>query len=184
MLSAHIHHLRYIWLVAASTIAGVMNAMASGGSFISFPAMLAMGVPPVQANATNTVAIWPGQLTRVFALRSDLRRDLLLVRLLCAVAGGVGGVEILLHTPQSIFLQILPWLILAATLLFLFSGRISAWLRRETAHAEKSKAISIPSLVVMMLPVCLYVGYFGAGGGLLIMSALAVLGVESMHELN
>ena len=67
-------HWRYAWLVMASLIAGVMNAMAGGGSFLSFPAMLAVGVLPIQANATNTVALWPGQLTSVAALRSDLRR--------------------------------------------------------------------------------------------------------------
>src|ERR1700704_2402787 len=72
-LSAHWH---YIWLVVASFIAGVMNAMAGGGSFISFPAMLSIGVAPIQANATNTVALWPGQLTSVAALRGGLRRGL------------------------------------------------------------------------------------------------------------
>ncbi len=177
-------HARYAWLVTASLIAGTVNAVASGGSFISFPAMLAMGVPPVQANATNTVAIWPGQLTSVFALRADLRRDLLVVSLLCAVAGGVGGAEILLHTPQRMFILILPWLILLATVLFLFSGKISVWLRKETAQPHVQKPISMTGLVGMMLPVCLYVGYFGAGGGLLIMAVLAVLGVDNMHQLN
>ncbi|MGD0889065.1 MAG: TSUP family transporter, partial [Acidobacteriaceae bacterium] len=70
-------HLPYLWLVTASLIAGAMNALAAGGSFISFPAMIAIGVPPIQANATNTVALWPGQLTSIWALRTDLRRDLL-----------------------------------------------------------------------------------------------------------
>ena len=180
-LLAHVH---YAWLVTASLLAGAVNAVASGGSFISFPAMLAMGVAPVQANATNTVAIWPGQLTSVFALRGDLRRDLLTVAVLCAIAGGVGGAEILLHTPQSMFLHILPWMILAATLLFLFAGRISGWLRRGAKHADTARPVSMLGLTALLLPVCLYVGYFGAGGGLLIMAALGVLGVEHMHELN
>ena len=74
MFSAHIPHLHFVWLIVASLIAGVMNAMAGGGSFISFPAMLGMGVLPVQANATNTVALWPGQLTSVATLRGDIRR--------------------------------------------------------------------------------------------------------------
>ncbi|SEB74501.1 sulfite exporter TauE/SafE family protein [Terriglobus roseus] len=180
-LLAHAH---YAWLVTASLLAGAVNAVASGGSFISFPAMLAMGVAPVQANATNTVAIWPGQLTSVFALRGDLRKDLLTVAVLCAISGGIGGAEILLHTPQSMFLHILPWMILAATVLFLFAGRISAWLKRGASHAHKDRPISMIALTAMLLPVCLYVGYFGAGGGLLIMAALGVLGVEAMHELN
>ena len=77
MISGFNSHLHYVWLVTASLIAGVMNAMAGGGSFVSFPAMLAVGVLPIQANATNTVALWPGQLTSVATLRGDLRRDLL-----------------------------------------------------------------------------------------------------------
>ena len=81
-------HLPYLWLVAASLIAGAMNALAGGGSFLSFPALLAIGVPPIQANATNTVALWPGQITSVWALRHDLRRDLLVV---VAAASALGG---------------------------------------------------------------------------------------------
>src|ERR1700759_2084684 len=105
------HHLRYLWLVAASMIAGVMNAMAGGGSFLSFPAMLGVGVPPVQANATNTVALWPGQLTSVATLRGDIRRDLLPTVALVSLIGGVTGAETLLHTSQTTFLHLIPWLI-------------------------------------------------------------------------
>src|SRR3569832_2875316 len=90
----------YAWLVAASFIAGVMIAMAGGGSFVSFPAILAVGVPPIQANATNTVALWPGQLTSVWALWKDVRRDLLPIILAASVIGGVAGAWVLLHTRQ------------------------------------------------------------------------------------
>src|SRR5271168_4645582 len=98
MISSLSAHVPYIWLVAASFIAGVMNAMAGGGSFVSFPAMLAIGVLPIQANATNTVALWPGQVTSIWALRGDLRRDLLGVVAAASVVGGVGGAVVLLHT--------------------------------------------------------------------------------------
>ena len=184
MVAPLLSHARYAWLVTASLIAGGVNAVASGGSFISFPAMLGMGIPPVQANATNTVAIWPGQLTSVLTLRDDLPRELLTVSLLCSILGGVGGAVILLHTPQSLFVLILPWLLLAATLLFAFSGKISAWLRKETSYPHAEKPLHVWSLAAMMLPVCLYIGYFGAGGGLLIMAALALLGMDDMHKLN
>src|ERR1700742_3116932 len=107
-------HWRYVWLVVASLIAGVMNAMAGGGSFLSFPAMLGIGVVPIQANATNTVALWPGQLTSVAALRSDLRKDLLPVVLLSSVLGGVSGAVVLLMTRQTTFLHMVPWLLLVA----------------------------------------------------------------------
>lgn len=180
-LSTHAH---YLLLVLASFSAGAINAVASGGSFLSFPAMLGMGVPPIQANATNTVAIWPGQLTSVLKLRNDLRRDMLTIALIASVTGGVGGALLLLWLPQRVFLFILPWMILAATLLFLFSARISRWLRGKTAHPHIEKQVRPITLLLILLPVCLYIGYFGAGGGLMIMAVLALLGMDDIHQLN
>jgi uncharacterized protein len=180
------------WLVAASFIAGVMNAMAGGGSFVSFPAMLAMGVAPIQANATNTVALWPGQLTSVAALRSDLRKDLLPVVVIASILGGVSGAIVLLKTRQLTFLHMVPWLLLVASLLFGLSGPVSNLLRRraiEKAIAEdrEHQPQATPALIplfIILLPVCFYIGYFGAGAGFLIMSALALFGVEEMNQLN
>ena len=184
MLSSLSPHFAYLWLVAASFIAGVINAMAGGGSFISFPAMLAIGVPPIQANATNTVALWPGQLTSVWALRTDLRRDLLAVVLVASVLGGVGGAVVLLITPQVTFMRLVPWLLLVASVLFGISGPVSRWLRNRTEKPHVPHAPSMPVLFVAILPVTFYIGYFGAGAGFLLMSALALFGVEEMHELN
>src|SRR5271167_5253163 len=118
MMSSISTHWHYVWLVVASLIAGVMNAMAGGGSFISFPSMLSIGVAPVQANATNTVALWPGQLTSVAALHGDLRRDLLPVVCAASILGGVSGAIVLLKTRQLTFLHMVPWLLLVASLLF------------------------------------------------------------------
>jgi uncharacterized membrane protein YfcA len=181
---AHIPHLHYIWLVAASTIAGVMNAMAGGGSFISFPAMLGMGVPPVQANATNTVALWPGQLTSVATLRGDIRRDLLPAIAITSVLGGVLGAEVLLHTRQRTFLHMIPWLILGGTLIFGVSGQVSKWVRRRADSHETEPRIPRFALACSLFPVCFYIGYFGAGGGFLVMTILALFGMEKMHTLN
>ena len=177
-------HWRYLWLVTASLIAGVMNAMAGGGSFLSFPAMLGMGVLPIQANATNTVALWPGQLTSVATLRSDLRRDLVPVMVLASILGGVAGALLLLHTRQRTFLHVLPWLLLLASLLFGASGPVSQWLRRRSSEPHAERPIVMPLLFVVLLPVTFYIGYFGAGGGFLLMTALALFGVEEMHQLN
>jgi uncharacterized membrane protein YfcA len=177
-------HWPFVWLVTASFLAGVMNAMAGGGSFISFPAMLAIGVPPIQANATNTVALWPGQLTSVAALRKDLRRDLLPVVLSCAVIGGVSGAIVLLHTKQVTFMHLVPWLLLVASLLFGISGPVSRWLKRRSNEAHAERPLPIIPLALVLLPVCFYIGYFGAGAGFLIMTALALFGVEKMSELN
>jgi uncharacterized protein len=184
MILEHIPHLRYIWLVVASMIAGVMNAMAGGGSFVSFPAMLGVGVPPVQANATNTVALWPGQLTSVAALWSDVRRDLLLTVAITCVLGGVAGAEVLLNTPQGTFFRLVPWLLLIGTLLFGVSGSVSRWLRARASHAHGERPIAKFGMAVALFPVCFYIGYFGAGGGFLAMTVLALFGVDNMHELN
>ncbi len=184
MLSSFSSHWHYVWLVAASFIAGVMNAMAGGGSFISFPAMLSMGVLPIQANATNTVALWPGQVTSVAALRKDLRRDLLPVVLGASVLGGVSGAVVLLKTKQVTFMHLVPWLLLVASLLFGISGPVSRWLKARSTHAHGERKIPMVPLALVLLPVCFYIGYFGAGAGFLIMTALALFGMEKMHELN
>jgi len=194
MFSTLIAHWRFIWLVVASLLAGIINAMAGGGSFISFPAMLGVGVPPVEANATNTVALWPGQLTALVALRGDVRRDLLPLVIGTSVLGGVAGAEILLHTRQVTFMHLIPWLLLTGALIFGISGPVTRWLRRRSLksdsehHGETNKngirRINPFALFFALLPICFYVGYFGAGGGFLIMTVLTLFGMEEMHQLN
>ncbi len=184
MVSSLSSHVPYLWLVAASLIAGVMNAMAGGGSFISFPAMLAIGVPPIQANATNTVALWPGQLVSLWALRTDLRRDLLAVVGITSVLGGVAGAVVLLHTRQRTFMHLVPWLLLVASLLFGISGPVSNWLRRRSTEPHAPRTPAMLPLFLSIFPVCFYIGYFGAGAGFLLMSVLALFGVDDMRELN
>jgi uncharacterized membrane protein YfcA len=184
MISSLSSHAPYLWLVAASFIAGVINAMAGGGSFISFPAMLAIGVPPIQANATNTVALWPGQLTSVWALRTDLRRDLVAVVSAASVVGGVGGAVVLLRTPQITFMHMVPWLLLSASLLFWISGPVSRWLHHRSGQPHSARTPSPALLFFAIIPVTFYIGYFGAGAGFLLMSALAVFGIEEMNALN
>ncbi len=188
MLSTLIAHWRFIWLIVASLLAGIMNAMAGGGSFLSFPAMLGVGVSPIEANATNTVALWPGQLTSLAALRGDVRRDILPLVIGTSILGGVAGAEILLHTRQITFMHLIPWLLLTGALIFGVSGPVSNWLRSRSAtnelehHGEPS--INQFALFFALLPICFYVGYFGAGGGFLIMTVLALFGMEDMHQLN
>src|SRR5215813_3288653 len=111
MISGFSSHLHYAWLVVASLIAGVMNAMAGGGSFLSFPAMLSMGVLPIQANATNTVALWPGQLTSLATLREDIHTKLLPAVVTASVLGGLTGAVTLLRMGQAAFLHQVPWLL-------------------------------------------------------------------------
>src|SRR5215475_5130207 len=123
----------WIWLMVAAFLGGLLNAVAGGGSFLLFPAILGMKVLPVQANATNTVALWPGQLTSVAAYRDDVRRNLR-VAIPMAIAGLMGGTVgaiVLLHTPQMTFLHLVPWLLLVAAVIFALSGPVSRWLERR-----------------------------------------------------
>ena len=188
MASSFLAHGQYVWLVAASFLAGAINAIAGGGSFVSFPALLALGVPPVEANATNTVALWPGQLTSLVALRGDVRRDLLPVVLATSLVGGIAGAELLLHTSQPLFLHLIPWLLLAGSVIFGISGPVSSRLRARSLHAAEEQSgvgpMPLPALALALLPVTLYIGYFGAGGGFLIMTVLALFGMQEMHQLN
>ena len=165
-----------------------MNAMAGGGSFLSFPAMLGMGIPPIEANATNTVALWPGQLTSLATLRDDVRMSLMPVVAGTAILGSLVGAEVLLHTAQVTFLRLLPWLLLFAALVFWASGPVSQWLRARATAAGADQHQERPmnhwGLALIMLPICFYIGYFGAGGGFLVMTVLALFGMEDMHQLN
>jgi uncharacterized membrane protein YfcA len=176
---------RSSWLVLASLLAGALNAMAGGGSFLSFPALLGVGVLPIQANATNTVALWPGQLTSIAAYRDDLRQNLRLLIPLCIAAaiGGLAGGIVLLRTGQTTFLRLVPWLLLVAALLFAVSGPVSRWLRQRARSGEVRKPSLIPLFAGMLL-VCFYIGYFGAGAGFLIMSLLALFGIQDVNEIN
>src|SRR6202522_3334608 len=115
--------------------------MAGGGSFLSFPALLGVGVLPIQANATNTVALWPGQFTSIAAYWEDLKANLGLVLPVCSAAllGGLVGAIVLLRTGQATFLALVPWLFLLAAGLFAASGPVSGWLQRHRASAAGTR---------------------------------------------
>jgi hypothetical protein len=177
----------WIWLTVASFLAGVLNAVAGGGSFLSFPAMLSMKILPVQANATNTVALWPGQLTSIAAYREDIRKNLRLVwpMALAGLLGGTAGALVLLNTPQMTFLHLVPWLLLTAATIFALSGPVSRWLnRRKGAMAGGSHPPRLVPVFVATIAVCFYIGYFGAGAGFLIITVLSLFGFEDLHEIN
>ena len=184
----HLHlDLRGTWLLIASFIAGALNAMAGGGSFLSFPALLGVGVPPIQANATNTVALWPGQFTSIAAYFEDLKHHTRLVLPLgfAALIGGSAGGLILLHTGQTTFLHLVPWLLLVAAVLFAVSTPVSRWLQERSRGKKKEQGDpSLVPLFVGTMVVCFYVGYFGAGSGFLIMSLLALFGIENINQVN
>jgi hypothetical protein len=180
-----LHLLRLCWLPAASFFAGALNTIAGGGSFLSLPALLAgttaAGVGAVSAQATNTVALWPGQLTSLVAFRHQLRtyRWKLLPLGAASGAGGWLGGFLLLHTGNRRFREMLPWLLLFAALMFVVSFPLGRWLARLSGGRRYNTA-----LIVGMVIVSIYVGYFGAGGGFLVMALLGFCGVHDIHEMN
>jgi uncharacterized membrane protein YfcA len=161
-----------------------MNAVAGGGSFLSFPMLLFLGVPPIQANATNTVALWPGQLGGIGGYRNELRgpeaRRVLFPLLATGAVGGLLGAVTLLVTPQQTFLYLIPWLLLIATLLFAFSRKITAALKPKGGDA----ALTTKGGAAAQFFVAFYIGYFGAGAGILMMALLALLGLTNIHRIN
>jgi len=186
MLFSRVHFSQPLFLFFAALIAGLLNAVAGGGSFISFPALLFTGMAPIPANATNTAALFPGTIASTVAYRNAFTpeaRRLLPLLLVTGVVGGVLGARILLITPQATFLHLIPWLLLAATLLFLAGPRISAWVRRRAAQGKTSRPLTIAGFFLELL-ISIYIGYFGAGVGILVLSLLALLGMEDIHAMN
>lgn len=168
---------------------GAVNAIAGGGTFFAFPALLAVGIPPVMANASNSVALWPGSLAGAWAYRTELTRfkSYLLPMVLASLGGGLAGSLLLLVAGDARFSALIPWLLAFATLLFAFSPQISAWVRawrarRAVPGASPSEAPQGAWWVQLLVAV--YGGFFGAGMGILIMASLAIAGHKDVQEIN
>jgi hypothetical protein len=176
----------WVWLGVAAFLGGLLNAVAGGGSFLLFPALLGMKMLPIQANATNTVALWPGQLTSIAAYRADIRKNMHLAFLMgiAGFIGGTAGAIVLLITPQRTFLHLVPWLLLIAASIFAASGPMSRWLerrKRSVARAAEPKRLPV---FLFTIAVCFYIGYFGAGAGFLIITLLSLFGFQDLNEIN
>jgi uncharacterized protein len=175
-------------LFFVAVIAGTLNAVAGGGTFISFPVLLLIGMPAVQANATNTVALWPGLAASSVAYlkRLNVPRQILVPLLVTSVVGGLLGALLLLKTPQHTFVHLIPWLLLGGTLLFTFGNRIRAMVGQSSAdeNPHNTSWQAITAVSVFELLVGIYGGYFGAGIGFLALGMLAALGMRDMHAIN
>ncbi len=187
---------RLPWLIFASFVGGALNAVAGGGSFLTFPALLGIGLLPIQANATNTVALWPGQLLSIAAYRDEVRKrpKLALRMALAGLLGGSGGAILLLHTRAATFIHLVPWLLLFASTIFAVSDPVMKWLERRaqrnaelsvaSADAPVKKPKSFMLLALATAVVCFYIGYFGAGAGFLLITLLSLFGFEDLNEMN
>ena len=182
-------------LMAAALLAGALNAVAGGGSFLTLPALVFTGVPPVVANATGTVALLPGYIASAWALKDvmapppGLRMGQTMV---LSLLGGAAGAALLLGTPNTTFARVVPWLLLAATALFALGPQIRAWSMRQATttveatagHAPPSTAPSTFKAALGMLAVALYGGYFNGGLGILCLALFGLLGQTQLHAMN
>ena len=175
---------------AGGFAAGAVNAMAGGGTFFSFPALLAVGLSPVVANASNSVALWPASLSGAWAYRKELasyRRYLLPMGIASFIGGAAGGL-LLLRAGDARFSALIPWLLAFATLLFAFSPQLSKALRQmrpsPQSQAGSSMGAGSPVGWAVQLLVSIYGGFFGAGMGILMMASLAIGGHEDVQHIN
>lgn len=176
--------------LVAALAAGVVNAIAGGGTLLTFPAIVALGIPPLVANATSTVALWPGSLSSMWGYRHELdgARAWVVGFAAPSLAGGGLGAWLLLHTPAPAFERLVPFLVLAATVLFLVQGPLLRRLR-PTAAASGALAPDPPdrprwSFLPAQFLVGVYGGYFGAGIGILMLAVLGFMGLTNIHRMN
>ncbi len=176
--------IQYGFLVIAAVAAGLINALAGGGSLITFPTLMAVGIPPVMANVTNTVALCPGYLGATLAQKKDLHGQQKRIQLLLpsAVIGGIIGGILLLNSSDQVFDRLIPFLILLAAALLAFQETLRSWLQRR----QGDKKGNIPEIWAV-LPIALasiYGGYFGAGLGVIELAILGLFIKDNLTRLN
>jgi uncharacterized membrane protein YfcA len=172
-------------MLAAALIAGMVNAIAGGGTLLTFPLLIFFGLDPKVANATSTVALWPGLFGGLFGYRREMNdSSLILMRLgaISVIGGGVGA-WLLIITPSPTFARLVPFLILFATILFTLQGPVNRWLRVPSASGESGNIWWTIAIVVQFFS-AMYGGYFGAGNGIWMLAAMGLLGMHDIHRVN
>jgi len=167
-------------LVSASFIAGIINSVAGGGSFLTFPALVFSGVPTIAANATSAVAVFPGYLSGALGFSKELKeypKSKFLLLIILSIMGGIGGSLLLLITPASVFSYIIPWLLGFATLLFAFGDFVGKWAKKN------SNSNGITGNLATLI-VCIYGGYFNGGLGIVLLALFSTLGLRDIHLMN
>jgi len=182
----HLHDAILLFLAAMA--AGALNSVAGGGGFIAFPALLLTGMPPINANATNTIALWPGTVASTGAYRREfgdarLWRQMMPL-MLVSLLGSLAGAKILLRTPQATFMRMVPWLLLGATILFAFGGVVTSWIKRHTGEHRHASKAALAGITLLQFAVAIYIGFFGAGAGILMLALFAIMGLENIHTMN
>jgi uncharacterized membrane protein YfcA len=176
-------------LFVAGLVGGALNAVAGGGSFIALPALLSAGVAPVAANATTTLALWPGSLSSAIAYRREIttgRRWLVWLAAVSIVGGLLGG-WLLIRTPDQRFLRVLPWLMLASATTFTIGGRVTSRLLRRGTGSAPVPSPQPPApfwFLIVQLAIATYGGYFAGGIGIMMLAAFSIAGMTEIHEMN
>jgi uncharacterized membrane protein YfcA len=188
MTPSHIDALHIVLLILAGGIAGIMNAIAGGGTLVTFPTLIYVGIPSIAANATSTVALLPATFGGAVGYRNKIRGIVPWLRLFVPVSllGGLIGGVLLVRTPTKTFDSMVPFLILFATVLFMARASFVRFFgtRMGAEHAATRSRKWIYGAVFFQFCVAVYGGYFGAGIGILMLASLGVLGFEDIHEMN
>ncbi|MDQ5770384.1 sulfite exporter TauE/SafE family protein [Thiothrix subterranea] len=175
----------YLLAALAALAAGAINALAGGGTLITFPTLIALGIPPIAANITSTVALCPGYFGATLAQLKDIRTQTqrLWLVLPAAVLGGVLGGVLLLNTEEKVFQALVPFLILLASLLLAIQTPLRAWLTRRL-QTHSAQGIPQTWAIPLILLAAIYGGYFGAGLSVIVLAALALILDDSLTRLN
>jgi len=189
---------RLLAIVLISAVAGAINSIAGGGTLLTFPALIGLGIVPLVANATSTVALWPGSFASMMGYRAELHGSLrwaIGFAVPSLIGGGVGA-WLLLRTPPARFDLIVPWLVLGATALFILQPRIVRSIQRRRADSiadeeavaatdqTSNGSLPAPGVLVLQFFVGVYGGYFGAGAGIIMLAALGFIGLTNIHRMN
>jgi uncharacterized membrane protein YfcA len=188
--------LRLLLVLVAAVVGGVVNSIAGGGTLVTFPALVGLGIPALVANATSTVALWPGAVASMWGY-SDLlvgMRAWVMRFAVPSLVGGLIGALLLIKTPPSRFDVIVPWLVLGATLLFVAQKPLANWIARSDAsgapdhlvddHTADRAVEPSTKVLIYQFGVAVYGGYFGAGIGILMLAALGFMGFRNIHRMN
>ena len=167
----------------AAVLAGLVNSVAGGGTLLTFPTLIWLGLNPITANATSTVAVWPGVMSSAWGYRRELRTiEARLFWLLApSVVGGLVGAWLLRFTPPALFDRLIPYLLLFATLLFMSQGLVQRWIKSDPARGSTRW---LGGVLIFQLLVAVYGGYFGAGIGIFMLAALGIMGLRDINQMN
>jgi uncharacterized membrane protein YfcA len=185
-LTSAMHLLHAPMLFVAAALAGILNSVAGGGSFVSFPALIFTGVLPIPANATSTVALWPASVAALGAYRRRLPRSgrVLVAMGLASLLGGMLGAVLLLHTPQATFMHLVSYLFGVATLLFTFGKRLTERVHELLKAATPQSWPVVAGVTFLQLAVAVYGGFFGGGIGILMLALLEMMHMGDIHAMN